>query len=404
MDYNKILLDLKKDDSEWLILASLLYRGGDSRLRQIEVLLDIDVMLEPSHFNNLIAGRIYNGILEDPETFSVEKDVDEVTFDESLKHLISINMLTTVQLKAIAQDIVFRYKKRQILFKMSDIAEQLPEEKDLDKLLSSIETLYESKPEKELTLLEVLNEDYTEQGLLTGITDFDKIELNLSNGNLYSLGADTGMGKTTTALNIAYKNMLKDKKVLYFNLEQTQRDILFKVGAMFTNTTRDKLRYINKKDPTSIQKIHDKIKQTLTIIDRGDISANQILALAKIRNKKMNYSLIIVDYWQLLARNEKGESTLQKLIQTADTLLATAKQLNIPVLVLGQINKEEARNGILDRNSFHGSKQLSNNSSYVFMQYKVDNQTFVKVVKSRNPLHIEKEAQITISEAERIIN
>lgn len=414
MNYNEIIPELKNIDYEEQMIVKISNLKGEQRAEFLAQCVDLG--LEEKHFNDERLSILYGKALLD-EDFSHLVDTDIDLVELRLKRWNDLGYLTNQNyLKNIVPELISLYERKQLMFKLGDIQDKILEEKDVSKLLGELESIYKKEREIELTLSEVLNMTTEEKGIKTGIKKFDLAGVYLSNGNIYSMGADTGMGKTTTAINIAVNQLEIGNNVLYFSIEQQQQDILLKFGAMLTELSEEKLikKVKTENEKKEISQVSNYLQKHLTLIDRSDINSSQMLAIAKFKNRLTPYSLIIVDYWQLLALNENGESYMQKLIQSADMLLSMAKQLNVPVLVLGQINKSESRAGELDRNAFSGSKQLSNNSSYVFMIQKEEERDhknkkiikpYIEIVKSRKPNHLGEKQELLINRtSERLIN
>jgi replicative DNA helicase len=415
MNYNEIIPELKNIDYEEQMIVKISKLKGEQRAEFLAQCVDLG--LEEKHFNDEKLGALYYKSLVD-ESFSHLVGTDIELVELRLKRWNDLGYLTNQNyLKNIVPELISLYERKQLMFKLGDIQDKILEEKDLGKLLGELDSIYRpEKTQKVNFFKDLYKKNIQEAGIQLGIKYFDDKGLYLSNGNLYALGADTGSGKTTTGVNIAVNQINQGNRVLYFNLEQKESDIVTKATAIHTDIPEIQLltgEKLTKEDDFIVEDSSQLFDKYLDVIDRTDINSAQMLAMAKFKHKIRKYSLIIVDYWQLLAENEQGDTMRQKLIRAANNLLFMAKELNIPVLVLGQVTKAESR-GELDRNSFAESKQLSNNSSYVFMIQKEEriNQYNIKeldlhleIVKSRKPNHYGLKYKLIMNKlTERLIN
>ena len=188
----------------------------------------------------------------------------------------------------------------------------------------------------------IMNPGEGEQGLPTGFLDLDEMQ-GFRPGDLVVLAARPSMGKTALALNILERAALeKDKTVLLFSLEMPADQIIMRLLASHSQVRHDALRR-GRLDATS--------RERLTL-SAGQISAAKIYiddssqpSLAEIRAKARRLireegglDLIIVDYLQLLSL-PRVESRQQEISTISRNLKSIARDLQVPVLTLAQLNR-----------------------------------------------------------------
>jgi replicative DNA helicase len=184
--------------------------------------------------------------------------------------------------------------------------------------------------------LENKNEVFIE----TGFYDLDKI-LNISKSDLIILAARPSIGKTSLALDII-RNVCKTKPVGFFSLEMTYDEIVARNISQKADLTYHEV--INKSDPDKISKAFYKVLDyNIFLDDTSSISLTELRSKARRMKIKQHIEFLAVDYLQLM--QTKAESREREISILSSGLKAIAKDLNIPVLALSQLNrKAEGRN------------------------------------------------------------
>lgn len=174
----------------------------------------------------------------------------------------------------------------------------------------------------------------------TGFKDLDKI-INLTNGGLHIIAARSSVGKSALAFQIGY-NVSNSEPVLIFSLEMSSDQIIsrycsanLKINLM-NITSRNLGSHDIDKMENYIKSIHDK---KLYINDNGSINIEGIFNSGKQAKLKQDIKLIIVDYLQLAAKKSRGKNREQEISETSRGLKLLARELNIPVIALCQINR-----------------------------------------------------------------
>lgn len=180
-----------------------------------------------------------------------------------------------------------------------------------------------------------------EDGVKTGFADIDKIIRCLQKKNMIVLAARPSVGKTALALNIA-KNVItsKDcKHVLFFSLEMSCKDIGTRLLADLTNTSSTRIG-TNFCDNKALVKKMGETKDLPLVIDETPVTTIfEIKAKAKYFNKKHPLGLIIIDYLQLINGSDKRIPREQQIAEISKGVKSMAKELDVPVLVLSQLNR-----------------------------------------------------------------
>lgn len=180
-----------------------------------------------------------------------------------------------------------------------------------------------------------------EDGVKTGFEDIDKIVSCLPKKNMIVLAARPSVGKTALALNIA-KNVItsKDNKpVLFFSLEMSCKDIWKRLLSDLTGISSKKFG-TNFCDSDALVKKIGEIKNLPLFMDETPVTTIfEIKAKAKYFNKKNPLGLIIIDYLQLINGSDKRIPREQQIAEISKGVKSMAKELDVPVLVLSQLNR-----------------------------------------------------------------
>ncbi len=192
---------------------------------------------------------------------------------------------------------------------------------------SIIEKLYERK------------ENIT--GLPTGFVDIDDKLDGLHPADLVIIAGRPSMGKTAFAMNIAaYAAIEKQKTVGIFSLEMSKEQLVIRMLGSEARVDAHKLRTgkLHDRDWAPLSHAAARIADApIHIDDTAAISALELRAKSRRLKADQGLDLIIVDYLQLMRGD--GDSREQEISAISRSLKALAKELNIPVVALSQLNR-----------------------------------------------------------------
>src|SRR6266571_763031 len=200
--------------------------------------------------------------------------------------------------------------------------------------------------------INTIEDFHQRQGVLTGVgtgfTDLDKMTSGFHAGEMVVIAARPSMGKTSLAMNIA-EHVAIDLKlpVGVFSLEMTSESLVLR---MLCSRSRVNLRnvrdgFLAERDFPKLTGAAGKLAKAPLFID--DSSALSILQLrAKERRMFQQYGikLFVIDYLLLLhSTARRAENRQQEIADISNGIKALAKELNVPVIVLSQLNRELER-------------------------------------------------------------
>ena len=200
--------------------------------------------------------------------------------------------------------------------------------------------------------INTIEDFHQRQGVLTGVgtgfADLDKMTSGLHGGEMVVIAARPSMGKTSLAMNIAeYVSIEQRLPVGVFSLEMTSESLVLR---MLCSRSRVNLRnvregFLAERDFPKLTGAAGKLASAPLFID--DSSALSILQLrAKARRMSQQYGikLFVIDYLQLLhSTARRAENRQQEIADISSGIKSLAKELNVPVIVLSQLNRELER-------------------------------------------------------------
>jgi replicative DNA helicase len=198
---------------------------------------------------------------------------------------------------------------------------------------------------------EVANRKSLVTGLETGFTELDKMTAGLHPSDLVIVAARPGLGKTSFCLNVAqHVAVKKEKSVGIFSLEMSKEQLVKRLlcGEGEIDAHKVNTGYLSKDDWTRLGRAAGALSQTKIFID--DMPGTSIMEMrSKARRLSLEHGLdlLIVDYLQLMSGSQQRyENRTQEISQISRGLKALAKELQIPVIAISQLNRAvESRRG-----------------------------------------------------------
>lgn len=179
-------------------------------------------------------------------------------------------------------------------------------------------------------------------------TGFNNLDRQLGGGmfrqGMYVIGARPGMGKTTLALNIAENIASANKPVLFVSLEMSRVQIISKRISMasllsYTDIMIGRLREC---EGNIVNTVLDRIiARPFMMTDKPSMTSAEIIRAAR---QVDGISAVVVDYLGLIRPSEEAQKKprYEQMTEISADLKSMAKALDVPVLVLAQLNRESA--------------------------------------------------------------
>ncbi|TOC26814.1 replicative DNA helicase [Vibrio parahaemolyticus] len=202
----------------------------------------------------------------------------------------------------------------------------------LEKTLERIELLYKT-PQDGVT------------GVDTGFTDLNKKTAGLQGSDLVIVAARPSMGKTTFAMNLCENAaMQQDKPVLIFSLEMPAEQLMMRMLASLSRVDQTKIRtgQLDDEDWARISSTMGILmqKKNMYIDDSSGLTPTEVRSRARrVAREHGGLSMIMVDYLQLMRVPSLTDNRTLEIAEISRSLKALAKELNVPVVALSQLNR-----------------------------------------------------------------
>jgi replicative DNA helicase len=193
--------------------------------------------------------------------------------------------------------------------------------------------------------LERLHERTGLVGLPTGFRDLDDLLQGLQKSNLVVVAARPGIGKSSFVTNIARNVAVESgKPVAMFSLEMSRMEIGMRLLCAEARVPSDKVRraMVAAEDWGRIVEAAETLDRApIWIVDSGNVTILDIRSKArKLAARTEGLGLIIVDYLQLMTSHQRVESRQQEIAEISRSLKLLAKELDIPVIAVSQLNRD----------------------------------------------------------------
>lgn len=181
-------------------------------------------------------------------------------------------------------------------------------------------------------------------GLATGFDDIDRMILGLNKSDFIIIAARPGVGKTSIALNMAlHVGMVLRKKVAFFSLEMSREQLVTRLLSKAASVPSKNL-LTGQLNETQWKNIGDSAallyKCDMLIDDTPSVTVAEMNAACR---RIEDLSLIVIDYLQLMTSagggKSGGDSRTQVVSDISRMLKIMAKELNVPVICLSQLNR-----------------------------------------------------------------
>lgn len=327
---------------------------------------DAAEIVEPIDFYSTKYQEIYKAILQ---VIDEKKPVDYITLEDKLKsnnmyeiiggidELISISEAvgSAVNVKYYADIIKSKAIIRNLMRVSQDVIDMSIANNSVGEVLeyaeSNIFKISQNRNHQDLVkiqemlepTLSKIGEMSMSQGQLTGVTtgliDLDRQLSGLQKSDLILLAARPAMGKTSLALNIAYKASVKHH-VAIFSLEMSKMQLTQRLLSALSNINLSELVSGKITEWTNLGQAAQLLAETnMHVDDTSSISLNELRSKCRKLKARSDLDLVIIDYLQLMTTNSRSENRQQEISTISRGLKGLAKELNCPILALSQLSR-----------------------------------------------------------------
>ena len=190
---------------------------------------------------------------------------------------------------------------------------------------------------------ELFNNEDPITGVATGFDKFDELTSGLQRSDLVVVAGRPSMGKTSFVMNIAEYAAIKQKlPVAVFSMEMSGEQLAMRMISSLGRINQQNLR-TGRLDDSDWPRITSAIamlsEAPLFVDDTPALSPNDLRTRARRIKREHGLGLIVVDYLQLMSVPQTKENRATEISEISRSLKALAKELNVPVVALSQLNR-----------------------------------------------------------------
>ena len=308
-----------------------------------------------------------NGILFDAmkELYQERRPIDAVTLSDKLtspefiKEILN-SVPTSANLKYYARIVYEKSTLRRLIRITEEISKDcyLGQEK-LEEILESTEksifNLVQSRNTREYIPMSDIVIDVLKKiekasktkgyvtGLSTGFADLDFKTAGLQPSDFILIAARPSMGKTAFSLSLLEHVVVKKQQsAVIFSLEMSKEQLVNRLFAMEAKIDAQNIRSGNLTDQEWEQLVTASEvlgNSKLIIDDTPGISVAEMRSKCRKYKMDMDIQLIVVDYIQLMSSGGRSDSRQQEVSDISRSLKGLARELNVPIIVLSQLNR-----------------------------------------------------------------
>ncbi len=180
-------------------------------------------------------------------------------------------------------------------------------------------------------------------GIPTGFAGLDQLTNGLHPGQMIVLAARPAMGKSTLALDFARAAAIKSNApCIFFSLEMGRSEIAMRLLSAEGQIPLQSMRKgtLDSRDWTTVASTRGRINDApLYIDDSPNMTLVEIRAKCRRLKQREGLKMVVIDYLQLLTSGKRVESRQQEVSEFSRALKLMAKELQVPVIALSQLNR-----------------------------------------------------------------
>ena len=213
-------------------------------------------------------------------------------------------------------------------------------------------------------------------GVPTGFSELDEMTHGLHGGQFVILAARPAVGKSTLALDLARNAAIKHKKpVIFFSLEMGRAEIAMRLLSAESRIYLQSMRKgsLSDNDWQRLAGVRGEINSApLYIDDSPNLTLVEIRAKCRRMAQRVGLEMIVIDYIQLMTSGKKVESRQQEVSEFSRALKLLAKELNVPVVAISQLNRnsEKSDNKVPEISQLRESGSLEQDADVVILLHR----------------------------------
>lgn len=341
-------------------------------LLEKEAFVQISELLKPEHFYKEAHQHIFKAIMN---LETNEQPVDMLTVTEEIKKMgkleevggafyitqLTSRVASAAHIEYHARIIWQKYLQREMIQISSDLQTKAYEDSvDVNDLLEEAESTFfllsQGSMKRDVTQINPVIHDAIDRirdaatkgdglsGVPSGFTKLDQLTSGWQGSALIIIAARPAMGKTAFVLSMTRLMAINFKiPVAIFSLEMSNLELVNRLIVTETELSADKIKK-GKLEQHEWQQLDDKIRPLfdapIFVDDTAGLSVFELRAKCRRLKKQHDIQIIIIDYLQLMnASGMNPGSREQEVSLISRSLKGLAKELDVPVIALSQLNR-----------------------------------------------------------------
>ncbi len=190
---------------------------------------------------------------------------------------------------------------------------------------------------------QLFHQDNPITGVPTGYADFDDKTSGLQRSDLIIVAGRPSMGKTSFAMNLVEHAAIKGKvPTAVFSMEMPGEQLAMRMMSSLGRIDQHRVRTGKLSDedwPRLTSAVSLLAEAPIFIDDSAALTPNEVRARARRLKREHDLGLIVIDYLQLMQVPSSKENRVNEISEISRSLKALAKELNVPVIALSQLNR-----------------------------------------------------------------
>lgn len=235
-------------------------------------------------------------------------------------------------------------------------------------------------------------------GMQTGFVDLDRF-VSLHGGEVLVCAARPGVGKPAFGLSLCLKwahdfHKAGDKQVVIFSLEMQAAALMGRLCSDVGNVPGEAMRH-RSMSHDEFDRFTDATNELralpIRIFDKAGMTIQEMRSQAMAAHRAKPVGVVLVDYVQLLRSEEKGLGSVDRIDAASKAVKAMAKDLDCPVVLLAQVNREGSQRKRPQMSDLKGSSAIEEDADQVILMSRPgimgedepDEKTILDIVKHR---------------------
>ena len=316
-----------------------------------------------------------------------KQNIDGSNFLKDIVTLSPAGFVAVTDAKVIRE----RYIKRQVE-RITNVNYNGDIFSEIDRVVKELNSITDTKSGSE----DISSQDNSElfkepETVLSGFHSIDESTDGFEKGDLITIGARPSVGKSAFVLQMAVQMIRKGKSVAYYNLEMPQKQVKQRLVSYLSGLPLNLVKHPTKLNDQNMAKFNIGVGELSKL--KGLYLANDLKDISSIRHdvKNKKPDVVIIDYLQLVKVGDRySGNRYAEVGEISHSLKALAMEMNIPVIVLVQLNrtsagKEDKEPGM---NEIRESGDIEQDSSVIILLWDKDTEfprtnKGVKVEKNR---------------------